>query len=121
MAAWGVTGLLIAAPERWFSGESLRFLTLRQTVQWLSKVSYSVFLIHFGVSLAVNAGVTARWPDGLWANLMGMMSALLISLGCGGLLYRWVERHAPSWWRWWLWAGVFKASVALAWLINPGA
>jgi peptidoglycan/LPS O-acetylase OafA/YrhL len=119
--AWGVACLLIAVPERWFSGESLRYLALRQTVQWLSKVSYSVFLIHFGVSLAVNAGVTARWPDGLWANLLGMMSALLISLVCGGLLYRFVERHAPTWWRWWFWAGVFKASVALALLINPVA
>jgi peptidoglycan/LPS O-acetylase OafA/YrhL len=119
--AWGVACLLIALPERWFSGESLRYLAVRQTVQWLSKVSYSVFLIHFGVSLAVNAGVTARWPDGLWPNLLGMMSALLISLVCGGLLHRWVERHAPTWWRWWLWAGVFKASVALALLINPVA
>jgi peptidoglycan/LPS O-acetylase OafA/YrhL len=119
--AWGVACLLIAVPDRWFSGESFRSLAVRQTVQWLSKVSYSVFLIHFGVSLAVNAGVTARWPDGLWANLLGMMSALLISLVCGGLLYRWVERHAPTWWRWWLWAGVFKASVALALLINPVA
>ena len=119
--AWGVACLLIAAPESWFSGASVRSLALKQTVQWLSKVSYSVFLIHFGVSLAVNAGVTAWWPDGLWANVLGMCSALLISLVCGGLLYRYVERMAPSWWRWWLWAVVFKASVALALLINPVA
>jgi peptidoglycan/LPS O-acetylase OafA/YrhL len=113
--------LLIAVPERWFSGDSVRSLALKQSVQWLSKVSYSVFLIHFGVSLVVNAGVTAWWPEGLWANLLGMMSALLISLVCGGLLYRFVERQAPTWWRWWIWAGVFKASVALALLINPVA
>ena len=119
--AWGVACLLMAAPEPWFSGESVRPLAARQAVQWLSKVSYSVFLIHFGVSLAVNAGVTAWWPDGVWANILGMCSALLISLVCGGLLYQFVERHAPSWWRWWLWAGVFKASVALALLINPAA
>ena len=121
VVAWGVACMLMAAPEPWFSGESVRSLAARQTVQWLSKVSYSVFLIHFGVSLAVNAGVTAWWPDGVWANILGMCSALLISLVCGGLLYQCVERHAPSWWRWWLWAGVFKASVALALLINPVA
>ncbi len=121
VVAWGVACSLMAAPERWFSGESVRSLTVRQTVQWLSKVSYSVFLIHFGVSLAVNAGVTAWWPDGVWANMLGMFSALLISLVFGGLLYQFVERQTPSWWRWWLWAGVFKASVALALLINPAA
>ena len=119
--AWAVACLLIAPPEGWFSGAAVRSWALKQTVQWLSKVSYSVFLIHFGVSLAVNAGVTAWWPDGVWANILGMCSALLISLVCGGLLYQCVERHAPSWWRWWLWAGVFKASVALALLINPVA
>ena len=119
--AWGVACLLIAMPEGWFSGQSVRSWALRQTVQWLSKVSYSVFLIHFGVSLVVNAGVSAWWPEGLLANVLGMVSALLISLVFGGLLYRYVERMAPSWWRWWLWAGVFKASVALALLINPVA
>jgi hypothetical protein len=71
------------------------------------------------VSLAVSACITSLWPDALWANTMGMLVSLLLSLACGGLLHVLVERHAPSWWRWWLWAGVFKASVALALLINP--
>jgi uncharacterized BrkB/YihY/UPF0761 family membrane protein len=47
-----------------------------------------------------------------------MLVALLLSVTVGALLYRWVERHATNWWRWWLWAGVFKASVALALLMN---
>ena len=51
--------------------------------------------------------------------VLGMLIALLLSVLCGALLYRLVERHTPTWWRWWLWAGVFKASVALALLINP--
>ena len=118
---WVIACLLIAVPARWFSGEALRFSWACQMVQWLSKVSYSVFLIHFGVSLAVNAGVTALWPEALWANALGMLAALMLSLLCGGLLYRCVERHTPSLWRWWLWAGVFKASVALALFINPVA
>jgi hypothetical protein len=57
----------------------------------------------------------------LWANALGMLTSLMLSLLCGGLLYRLVERHTPSLWRWWLWAGVFKASVALALFINPMA
>lgn len=121
MVAWGVACLLIAVPTSWLSGDAVRSSAAGQTVQWLSKVSYCVFLIHFGVSLAVNAGVTALWPEALWANLLGMLSALLLSLLGGGLLHRYVERHAPSWWRWGLWAGVFKASVVLALFINPAA
>lgn len=116
--AWAVACLLMTAPTRWFSGEAVPSLAAQEAVQWLSKVSYSVFLIHFGVSLAVNASVTALWPDAIWANVLGMFVALLLSLLWGGLLYRFVERHAPSWWRWWLWAGVFKASVALALLMQ---
>ena len=116
--AWAVACLLMTAPTRWFSGEAVPSLAAQEAVQWLSKVSYSVFLIHFGVSLAVNASVTALWPDAIWANVLGMFVTLLLSLLWGGLLYRFVERHAPSWWRWWLWAGVFKASVALALLMQ---
>jgi peptidoglycan/LPS O-acetylase OafA/YrhL len=119
--ACAIAFLLIVVPARWFTGDAVRLSWVRQMVQWLSKVSYSVFLIHFGVSLAVNAGVTALWPEALWANMLGMLGALLLSLLFGGLLYRLVERHAPSLWRWWLWAGVFKASVALALFINPVA
>ncbi len=116
--AWAVACLLMTAPTRWFSGEAVPSLAAQGAVQWLSKVSYSVFLIHFCVSLAVNASVTALWPDAIWANVLGIFFALLLSLLWGGLLYRFVERHAPSWWRWSLWAGVFKASVALALLMQ---
>jgi peptidoglycan/LPS O-acetylase OafA/YrhL len=117
--AFGVAAVLIAVPSAWFSGEWLYASVGRRALAWLSGVSYAVFLIHFGVSLAVSACITSLWPDALWANTMGMLVSLLLSLACGGLLHVLVERHAPSWWRWWLWAGVFKASVALALLINP--
>ncbi len=117
--AWGVAVLLVAVPEPWFRGEAIGSSRWRAAVQWLSGVSYSVFLIHFGVSLAVNAAITAYWPDALWANALGMLLALFLSLFCGGWLYRWVERQPPTVWRWWFWVGAFKASVALALLMNP--
>jgi hypothetical protein len=53
--AWGVAALLVAVPQSWFGGEALGRSRWRTAVQWLSAVSYSVFLIHFGVCLAVNA------------------------------------------------------------------
>jgi peptidoglycan/LPS O-acetylase OafA/YrhL len=88
-------------------------------LEWLSGVSYSVFLIHFGVSLAVSAFVTYHWPDALWANALGIMACVLLSLLLGSLLCRWVERQPPTVWRWGFWAGAFKASVALALFMNP--
>ncbi|WP_233200953.1 acyltransferase [Limnohabitans sp. G3-2] len=117
--AFGITALLVAAPVRWFLGDALSQSPWRRGVAWLSGVSYSVFLMHFGVSLAISAWITWAWPDVLWANAMGMLLALLVSLGFGGMLYRFVERQAPTWWHWWLWAGFFKASVALTVLTNP--
>lgn len=121
VTAWSVACLLVFVPAAWFSGESVRATRWRSGVQWLSTVSYSLFLIHFGVSLGVSALVSALWADAFWANTLGMLASLLLSLLAGGLLYRLVESRAPSFWRWWLWAGVFKASVALALFINPMA
>ena len=117
--ALSVACLLMGAPAAWFSGEGIRASWWRQAVQWLSTVSYSVFLIHFGVSLVVSAGVSAVWPGVLWANTLGMLVSLLLSLAGGTVFYRLVERPSASWWRWWLWVGVFKASVALALFMNP--
>lgn len=117
--AWGVAALLMAAPASWIGGDDNGSSRGRLAVKWLSGVSYSVFLIHFGVSLAVNAAVTAHWPDALWANALGMLVAVLLSLLLGDWLHRWVERHPPTVWRWWFWVGAFKASVALALLMNP--
>ena len=117
--AWGVAVLLVLVPESWFAGEAVERSRWRPALQWLSGVSYSVFLIHFGVCLAVNAAVTAQWPAALWANALGMLSALLLSLLLGDWLHRLVERHPPTVWRWWFWVGAFKASVALALLMNP--
>ena len=117
--AWGVAALLVALPESWFAGDANGPSRWRAGVQWLSGVSYSVFLIHFGVSLAVNAAVTAYWPDALWANVLGMLLALLLSLLLGGWLHRLVEQPPPTVWRWCFWVGAFKASVALALLMSP--
>jgi peptidoglycan/LPS O-acetylase OafA/YrhL len=117
--AWSLAALLMAVPEAWLWGRGLGASRWRSALEWLSGVSYSVFLIHFGVSLAVSAVVTQHWPDALWANVLGVLASLLLSLLLGGLLCRWVERQPPTVWRWWFWVGAFKASVALALFMNP--
>ena len=121
--AWLVAGLLMSSPNGLTpsTNGTQQMALWRRAVQGLSTVSYSVFLTHFGVSLLVSASVVSLWPDVLWAHALGMLAALLLSVLVGALLNRWVERHAANWWRWWLWAGVFKASVALALLMNAGS
>jgi peptidoglycan/LPS O-acetylase OafA/YrhL len=119
-----VAGLLMGSPAAWLTQplhETHPPALWRRAVQGLSAVSYSVFLTHFGVSLLVSASVVSLWPDLFWAHALGMLVALLLSVGVGALLYRWVERHAANWWRWWIWAGVFKASVALALFMNAAS
>ena len=119
--AWSVAALLMAVPEAWLWGQAVGVSRWRSALEWLSGVSYSVFLIHFGVSLAVSAAVTAYWPEALWANVLGVLVSVLLSLLLGGLLCRWVERQPPTVRRWWFWVVAFKASVALALFMNPVA
>ena len=115
-ALW-VAALLARAPQSWLdaSGAHKR---LTQILQWLSQRSYSIFVIHFAVSLAVNAFVTHFWPEQLWPNGLGMLASLGLSLCAGAALFKWVEQPKPSLKRWAAWVAVFMVSVALAMKIN---
>lgn len=64
--------------------------------QW-GQMSYSVFLVHFPVCLLVNALVHGLWPNTVLPNALGMLTAFMLSLAAGRLLYRWVEQPAPTW------------------------
>lgn len=80
----GVTALLLAATggaagPRW------------SWVSFLSRISYSVFVIHYAVILAVSAVVYKSWPASHTANAAGMAAAWLLSLGAGALLHRFTE------------------------------
>lgn len=66
-------------------------------LQQLGRMSYSVFLVHFPVCLLMNALVSHWWPDTPALNALGMVTAFLLSLTAGRLLYQRVERHVPSW------------------------
>ena len=115
-ALWAAA-LLARAPQSWLEASGVH-RRLTQTVQWLSQRSYSIFVIHFAVSLAVNAFVTHFWPDQLWPNGLGMLASLGLSLCAGAALFKWVEQPKPSLKRWAAWVAVFMASVALAMKIN---
>jgi len=110
--AWAVALLLATAPERWLAPVVVS--GWRAGVSQLSRISYPVFLIHYAVSLAVSAFVTAHWPRSLVCNGLGMAAVVLLSLLAGLGLYRLTERPRPSLRRWLVWAAVFMASTGLA-------
>ena len=92
VTAFGLVGLTGLAPCEW----PVRWLQQRRLVQ-LGRMSYSVFLIHFPVCLLVNAIVSHFWPAQLVANVLGLLSAFLLSLLAGWVLYQSVElRSLPS-------------------------
>ena len=58
---------------------------------WLGQRSYSIFLIHYGICIAFNAIWYRFFPTGVAINLMGMLAAVIASIGAGALLYRYIE------------------------------
>jgi len=102
---------LVLVPKVWMQGPQG---LLREAIDILARVSYSVFVLHFGVSLVVNA-VFSQWlPPTATAQGVGMVLALVLSLLGGLVLYRLTEQDRPSLQRWLVWAGVFMASSGLA-------
>jgi peptidoglycan/LPS O-acetylase OafA/YrhL len=113
MTAWAVAMLLAAAPQAWMQPKKVTGC-LRQGVSRLASMSYSVFVIHYAVSLAVSALVTHWWAQSLAWNAAGMLMALGLSVLAGAVLHRWTERTSQDWRHWLLWVGIFMASAGLA-------
>lgn len=119
LTAWAVAAALACAPAAWLSASG-QAQVWRRMVHWLSRISYPVFVVHFGVSLLVNHQVSARWPASVPLNALGMALALMLSVLAGALLHRWTEQKSQDWRHWLFWVAVFMASVALAMQIGSG-
>ncbi len=119
--AWAVALLLAAAPPAWLALQSVRGW-FRAGVSELSRISYSVFLIHYAVSLAVSAWVTRVWPDSVAWNGAGMVLALGLSVLAGEGLSQLTEKRSQDWRHWLVWALVFALSSGLAmhWAATAG-
>ena len=85
--------------ERWPQSASLH---------WLGERSYSIFLIHYGLCIGVNAIWSVLFPSGLIINAIGIFVALSVSIAGGALLYRYVESRP----------GVFGINITTALLIS---
>jgi peptidoglycan/LPS O-acetylase OafA/YrhL len=60
-------------------------------VNYAGKISFSVFLVHFPVSLVVNAGFSHFVTEQAHAQAFGMLVAWAASLLAGAAFFRWVE------------------------------
>jgi peptidoglycan/LPS O-acetylase OafA/YrhL len=63
----------------------------------VGEMSYSIFLIHFPVCLAVNAVVAHVWPTQPLPNALGLLVAFGLSIAAGVLLWRTVESPDAAW------------------------
>ena len=72
----------------------LHTLPLPAAVSRLAQISYSVFLVHFPLSLLVNAVVSGFFPANPVVNALGMLLALAVSITAGAEFHRRVERPA---------------------------
>lgn len=113
MTAWAAAMLLAAAPASWLAPRQAKGFLQRVTAR-LALISYSVFVIHYAMSLVVSAVVTHWWPQSLAGNALGMLMALGLSLLAGAVLHRWTEQTPPTGPRWLLGVMVFIASATLA-------
>lgn len=118
VTACSVALCLTLAPSSWLEAQEGAEGPLRRALAWLSRVSYSVFVVHFAVSLIVNAMVARWWPADVLVNALGMWVALALSVLAGAWLYAWVEKPAATGRRWLVWASVFMLSAMLAMALN---
>ena len=58
---------------------------------WLGKISYSIFLVHFPVCLVVNAAFTRFVPAQAEWQAVGTVVAWMASVAGGAVFFRWVE------------------------------
>lgn len=113
--AWGMALMLAASPSS-AASEAVASVGARwrRAISSLAQKSYSVFLVHFAVSLLVSAvWFQADWQDP-WTNLAGMCLSFALSLWVGSVLYRAVECRPATWGHLLLWQVAFGLSGGLA-------
>ena len=84
--------LLVAAFIAWAAQHPVvRERALPAPLLWLGRISYSIFLVHFGVCLVINAAFTRFAPATAGWQGAGMLAAWAGSVLAGAVFYRLVE------------------------------
>lgn len=96
-----VAGLTAGALWWWLSSAQSAYRLKGALIPGLSRISYAVFLVHFPVSLVVNAAWVTFLPTQAWLQFLGVVTAFKLSLLAGWAFHRWVEqplvRRASGW------------------------
>lgn len=66
-------------------------------IEFLGRISYSVFLVHYPVCLLVNAICTHFAPESSGLNALGMLVAWGLSIAAGACFHRNVECRFRNW------------------------
>ena len=67
-----------------------------RAVRFLAAISYSLFLVHFPVSLVVSALWSSHVPATPWLSLLGMITAYVLSMGMAVIFHFGVERRVVT-------------------------
>lgn len=84
----GVTMLMLGLARQY---GALKSWPVPDFLTYLGRISYSVFLVHFPLSLIVNAAVFRFFPHQPTIGAFGLVMAFCISIIGGALFFRWVE------------------------------
>lgn len=63
----------------------------RPPIEWLGRISYSVFLVHYPVCMLIGAAAARWFPDAPLPAAAGLVLAWAGSTAAGALFHRWVE------------------------------
>lgn len=96
IAAALLTALLLGLAGR--QGTVPRWLEARP-LAFLGRISYSVFLVHYPVSLLVNAAFARFAADSPPLNALGLVLAWGACISAGALFHRHVEQATEAWQR----------------------
>lgn len=92
LAAAVAVGIAVLAPH----GRELQGRAW-SAIQGLSRISYSLFLVHFGVCLVVNAAFAQFLPATVAVQGAGLLLAWAASVLAAALFHRWIEGPALAW------------------------
>jgi len=85
----GVTALLLMNSDRI---ESLVSVIVQGPVRWLGDISYSVFLIHYGIAVFASSVVIALGLSSFAEMLVAFLLTWVLSVAAGWVLYWGVEK-----------------------------
>lgn len=93
IAVAGVTMLTLGLAKQY---GALHSRLMPNFLTYLGRISYSIFLVHFPLSLIVNATFFRFFPHQPAIAAFGLLLALCISTLGGALFFRWVESRPLS-------------------------